>query len=282
MGCSTVGTLAVTAPTVRIGGSPSGNAGEFWFDPASFRQGGFASYNLTGINDLEIASGTQIRPQMQNWIPDASYLIRPTGTDISAFSRIGMLDELFRSPVSLTLASTSALSPQGLGNLTMGAGASIITDPGASVTLSARENLKVFGTIDAPAGHISLRVAPGVVVGADDVAGGEGFVATQQLLVGSSARLQAGSVAQIRRDSADGLRKGRMLDAGTVELSANKGSLILESGSLIDVSGARGEIDQFRTSGVQTLAIAGAGGSISLHAREGLAANGSCRAKRQL
>ena len=36
-------------------------------------------------------------------------------------------------------------------------------------------------------------------MGADDVAGGEGFVATQQLLVGSSARLQAGSVAQIRR-----------------------------------------------------------------------------------
>ena len=273
------GTLSVSAPTIRIGGSPSGIAGEFWFDPASFRQGGFASYNLTGVNDLEIASGTQIRPQMQNWIPDASYLIQPTGSDISAFSRIGILDELFRSPVNLTLASTSALSPHGLGNLTMRAGASIITDPGASVTLSARENLKVFGTIDAPAGHISLRVAPGVVVGADDVAGGEGFVATQQLLLGSGARLQAGSVAQIRRDSADGLRKGRMLDAGTVELSANKGSLILESGSLIDVSGARGEIDQFRTSGVQTLAIAGAGGSISLHAREGLAANGELQGK---
>ena len=70
-----------------------------------------------------------------------------------------------------------------------------------------------------------------------------------------------------------------MLDAGTVELSANKGRLILESGSLIDVSGARGEIDQFRTSGVQTLAIAGAGGSISLHALEGLAANGELQGK---
>jgi filamentous hemagglutinin family protein len=273
------GTLAVTAPAVRIGGSPSGSAGQFWFDPASFMKGGFASYSLVGINDLEIASGAQIRLQMRNWIPDASYLIRPTGSDMSNFSRIGILDELFRSPVNLTLASTSALSPQGLGNLTMGAGASIITDPGASVSLSARENLKVLGTIDAPAGHISLRVAPGVVVGADDVAAGEGFVGNQHLLVGSSARLQAASVAQIRKDSADGLHKGRMLDAGSVDLSANKGSLILESGSLIDVSGARGEIDQFRTSGVETLVIAGAGGSINLHAREGLVANGILQGK---
>ncbi|SCY19286.1 filamentous haemagglutinin family protein [Nitrosospira sp. Nsp13] len=273
------GTLAVTAPTVRIGGAPSGNTGEYWVDPAAFRQGGFASYSLTGVNNLEIVAGTQIRPQMQNWIPDASYLIRPTGTAMSAFSRIGTLDELFRSPVSLTLASTSALSRLGLGNLTMGTGASIITDPGASVSLSARENLKVLGTIDAPAGHISLRVAPGVIVGSDDVAGGEGFVINQHLLLGSSARLQTGSVAQIRKDSADGLRKGRMLDAGSVILSANKGDLILESGSLIDVSGARGEIDQFTTTGVQTIAIAGAGGEISLQAREGMAVNGSLLGK---
>lgn len=272
------GTLAVTAPTVRIGGAPSGNAGEFWVDPAAFRQGGFASYSLTGINNLEIVSGTQIRPQMQNWIPDTSYLIRSTGTAMSAFSRIGMLDELFRSPASLTLASTSALSRLGLGNLTMGTGASIVTDPGASVSLSARENLKVLGTIDAPAGHISLRVAPGLIAGSDDD-NTEGFVSNQHLRVGSSARLQAGGLAQIRRDSADGLRKGRMLDAGSVILSANKGDLILESGSLIDVSGTRGEIDQFTTAGVQTIAIAGAGGEISLQAREGMAVNGSLLGK---
>lgn len=271
------GTFAVTAPTVRIGGAPSGNMGEFWVDPAAFRQGGFASYSLTGINDVEIMAGTQIRPQMQNWIPDTSYLIRPTGSDISAFSRIGVLDELFRSPVSLALASTSALSRLELGNLTMGAGASIVTDPGASVSLSARENLKVLGTIDAPAGHISLRVAPGVVVGADDIE--EGFVSNQHLLVGSSARLQAGSFAQIRRDSADGLRKGRMLDAGSVVLSANKGNLVLESGSLIDVSGTGAEIDQFTTSGVQTIAIAGTGGEISLHAREGITIKGNLLGK---
>ncbi|KIO50353.1 filamentous haemagglutinin family protein [Nitrosospira sp. NpAV] len=266
-------TLAVTALTVRIGGAPSGNSGEYWVDPAAFRQGGFASYSLTGVNHLEIVAGTQIRPQMQNWIPDASYLIRPTGTDISAFSRIGMLDELFRSPVSLTLASTSALSRLGLGNLTMGAGAYIITDPGASVSLSARENLQVLGTIDAPAGHIDLSVARGLIIGSDDD-NTEGFVSNQHLRIGSSARLQASSVAQIRRDSADGLRKGRMLDAGSVVLSANKGDLILESGSLIDVSGARGEIDQFTTTGVQTIAIAGTGGEISLQAREGIAING--------
>ncbi|PTR08034.1 filamentous hemagglutinin family protein [Nitrosospira sp. Nsp5] len=272
------GTLAITAPTVRIGGAPSGNSGEYWIDPAAFRQGGFASYSLTGVNNLEIVAGTQIRPQMQNWIPDASYLIRPTGTAMSAFSRIGTLDELFRSPVSLTLASTSALSRLGLGNLTMGVGASIITDPGASVSLSARENLQVLGSIDAPAGHISLRVAPGLIIASEDD-NTEGFVSNQHLLVGSSARLQAGSVAQIRRDSADGLRKGRMLDAGSVILSANKGDLILESGSLIDVSGARGEIDQFTTTGVQTIAIAGAGGEISLQAREGMAVNGSLLGK---
>ena len=126
--------LTITSPTVRIGGSPSGTKGEFWVDPAAFNQGGFATYNLAGINDLEIAAGAQIHPQMQNRILDASYLIRPTGTDISAFSRIGILDELFRNPVSLTLASTSALSPPGTGQPDHGAGSSIITDPGASVT----------------------------------------------------------------------------------------------------------------------------------------------------
>ncbi|MEP6606906.1 MAG: hypothetical protein ABJA60_12435, partial [Nitrosospira sp.] len=271
------GALTVTAPSVKIGGNPSGTLGEFWIDPATFRQGGFASYNLSGINDLEIAAGTQIRPQMLNRILDASYLIRPTGTDVSAFSSIGFLDELFRNPVSLTLASTSSLSPLGLGNLTMGAGSSIITDPRASVSLSARENLNVFGTIDAPAGHISLHVAPGVVVGADDI--NEGFVSGQHLLVGSGARLQARSIPQIWKDSADGLRKGRVLDAGSVVLNANKGTLILESGSLIDVSGVSGEIDQFTPSSVQTIAVAGAGGEINLHTREGLAIKGDLLGK---
>ncbi|SFW10905.1 filamentous haemagglutinin family protein [Nitrosovibrio sp. Nv17] len=266
------GTLAITAATVRIGGVPTGAAGELWVDPARFGQGGFADYSLTGVNGLEIAAGAQIRPRMQNWIPDASYLIRPSGSALSTFSRSGVLDPLFRNPVNLALAATSVLSQRG--DLTMGAGAAIVTDPDATVSLAASGSLRVHGTIDAPAGRIRLEVAPSVAFGADaDFT--QGYVATQQLLLGSGARLLAGSVAQIRRDSADGLRKGRMLDGGSVALNAYKGSLILEAGSLIDVSGARGEIDQFTPSGVQTLALAGAGGAISLRAREGLAVNGS-------
>ena len=99
--------------------------------------------------------------------------------------------------MNLTLASTSALSPHGLGNLTMRAGASIITDP-ALQSHCSRAKTRRLGPLPTH-GVDQSRVSAGVVVGADDVAGGEGFVAAQQLLLGSGARLQAGSVAQIRQ-----------------------------------------------------------------------------------
>ena len=161
MDCSTAARSAVTAPTVTIGGSPSGNAGEFWVDPASFRQGGFASYNLTGINDLEIASGTQIRPQMQNWIPDASYLIQAHGDRYFVFQSHRYAGRVVSQSGEPDACLDQRIESPGIGQPDHGSGRVHYHGPGRFSHTVRAGKPEVFGTIDAPRDTSACESRPG-------------------------------------------------------------------------------------------------------------------------
>jgi filamentous hemagglutinin len=281
------GTLSITSAWAGIGADVNGQQGELSLAPNFFTQGGFAAYNITGINGLTIGSGnpavaSTITPLQQNLVFTGNMLRQPTGTGLSSFTSLQTLPDYQRAPANVTFASTASpatLGANGFGNLILNSGASIITDPQADVTLTARGNLTVAGTIDAPAGNIVLQTAPGnvaasTVAGVDD----DGYQASQQLLLTNTARLIASGYAAVYRDSNPlGYRLGQVLPGGTIALAASKGSVVAQTGSIMDVSGASAVVDVINKSGVTPTTVAGAAGSIDIEARENIVLNSTLK-----
>ncbi|MDR3416946.1 MAG: filamentous hemagglutinin family protein [Nevskia sp.] len=293
------GTLSVQSGLVTIGTTSLGQsnssdqtqAGEILLDATYFQEGGFKQYNVVGIDGVNIgqafvqnSDGTQslqpapvtIQPLQQNLVFTQNQLLQPTGTSLGNFTQLETLNGIQRAPASVSIASaerqpsnSNALFP--IGDVTLGAGSSIVTDPQGGVALKvggATGNLDVEGSIVAPAGNITLQVGPvnGVTAGL--------FVPGQELLLGSQALLSATAVAQINSENPQGLLKGAVLSGGTVSLQANKGYIVASAGSTVDVSGADGTVDLVTSSGITPTVVAGNAGNIDIDAREGIVLQG--------
>ncbi len=260
----------------------AGRPGELALAPDFFTRGGFSQYSITGINGVTLGSadGTApvtLTPIQQNRVFTSDRLLQATGSDLRTFTTLATLPPELRAPTSLSFSSTASLATApGLGNVTLNRGSAIVTDPGASVSLTARENLSVFGSIAAPAGHILLQLAPGIATtGQDD----DGYVAGQQLLLGPEARLSARGFAAIYSNAnALGYRQGGVLGGGSIDLLAYKGSVAAQLGSVLDVSAAEGIVDVVNRSGVTPIAVAGSAGRITVQARENLVLNSDLKA----
>ena len=242
-GLKSGGSLSVTSAWLTVGAAATGAPGELSLSPAFFSQGGFRSYSMTGINGVTIGSSdpkapVTIQPLQQNLVFTQNMLLQKTGSSLSDFTSLQTLPQEYRGPANISFASTLAsLTVPNIGNITLNAGATIATDPGAAVSLVARNNMSVFGTISAPAGTINLQIAPGGPL--DD----QGRVATQLLLLGSTARLLAPGFAAIYTDNALAYRQGQILSGGSINVVANKGSVVATTGAVLDVSGTAGVLD---------------------------------------
>jgi filamentous hemagglutinin family protein len=284
------GSLSLQAGTVTVGqiGTATGAKGEMFLPAFFFQQGGFARYDIRGVDGVSIgpdfvdqagnhvAAPITINPLQQTLVFDQPMLQQATGSALSGFTQLALLTPELRSPASISFSSASSLSGvSGSGDVTLSAGSKIVTDPGGSVSLTVGGNfgnLNVLGSIAAPAGSINLQLGPNSV----DPSSAQ-FVNNQQLLLGSSATLSATAIAQIYSDNPAGLRQGQVLNGGTVSLKANQGFVVTEAGSLIDVSGAQGTIDVAAPGSVTPVTVAGAAGSIQIDAREGLVLHGDLR-----
>ncbi len=283
-GLSKGGSLSLSTAWVSVAGDPTGKVGEVDLRPDFFTQGGFGSYNITGINGLTIGSNEAgaseiIQPVQQTLVFNGSMLRQKSAAGLVGLTSLQTLSPEYRNPANVSFAST--LSSDGLpgaGNLTLNRGATIAVDPGATVSLAARENMTVSGVISAPAGTINLAVSPSVAAGStSDV---DGYVASQQLLVTSSARLLAPGYAAIYTDNPKGYRTGQVLSGGTVNMVATKGSVVAQSGAIIDVSGVSGTVDvvQQGRDPVPTV-VAGSAGSINIEAMSDIVLNSTLLGK---
>lgn len=291
-GLSAGGRLTIASAYVRVEGSPGTGAGNvsdpdpelrafldkggLVLGPAFFTEGGFSDYRITGNNGVSIVDGTAIRPLMRNLFFARSAIAEASGSDLYGFVRRELVDlgKEFRRAASVSFTATSTGEfIAGAGRVRLGEGTSITTDPGASVTLGARTYLDVLGRIEAPAGTISLLVAPGVSVGVNDK--DEGFLPGQQLLIGANAVIAARAFDNTT-DTLNPLhyRQGEVLAGGRIDVVATKGSVKTEAGSLIDVSGTSAVVDiqQFGSGkgAVIPTRVSGAAGSINIQAREGI------------
>jgi filamentous hemagglutinin family protein len=227
------GNLSITAQLVQVGGN-AGAAYTQVFAPSFFDDGGFANIALAGVGGLTIEPGTKIDPVITSLVEVPS---TPDG-GISLAQAVLPVGE--RDPVSLSFKASVTNAYDGTllypGIVLLGQGASIETDPGATVSLTGG-GVAVLGSIVAPAGTINIT-------GALNSSGPYPLASEQEQVptvdLGPQSDLSTAGVTVIT-PNAYGYRTGNVLNGGTINVSGN---IVAEAGSVIDVSGASDTLDR--------------------------------------
>ncbi len=238
------GTLTLLAPSVQIGGGTT-NRDTLLLTPEFFSQGGFAGFNVNGLGAATaqterflpavlIAPGTLITPVVQ------SRLIATNASDVAGAFTTVVQPVGVRAPVTLSFGAVgvrdlfnSAQPIAVRGDLIVGEGAVIRTDPRGTVALSGDTAL-VRGSIFAPGGAISVTGAKDSILFFSD--------STQAV---PTVELAAGSVlstagATLLTPDVRGFRTGTVLPGGTINVAGN---IVARAGAQLDVSGAADRLD---------------------------------------
>jgi filamentous hemagglutinin family protein len=280
------GALSIQSGSVTVGSITAGTPGELLLAPTFFANQGFQSYTITGQNDVLIGgsiasngSPLTIAPIQDTLIFTRNPLLVPTGSSLASFTQLTVLPETERSPANISFATTASAvvgtGPFASGDIVLAANAAIVTDPQATVTLDAKGytgSISVYGSITAPAGTINLDLGTLSAVGSSS---DPGYLPNQEILLGPTALLAAPSYAAINTLDAQGYAQGSLLPGGTIAIQANKGYVVTDPGSVINVRGTSGVIDVVSTQGVVPTLVTGGGGGIDINAREGLVLQGT-------
>ena len=238
---STPGALTLQAPLIQIGGTTT-NAHTLLLDPAFFSRGGFGTFSLTGLGmtgdqpdevlpGVLVAPRTVLEPVVKNWL----VLPRVVGGDLELIPFVR--PEGLRTPASLSLNASGVrdeFTRQLIvrGDLVIGSGALIQTDPRGSVTISG-DTAEILGSILAPSGRITIS-------------GGTSFAALAPaptalttVFIGSRSVLSTAGTTLLTPD-VRGFRTGTVLPGGSISVSGN---IVASRGALLDVSGTSGELD---------------------------------------
>lgn len=263
------GSLSIEANGLRIAaGGKDAAPGELLLAPEFFQQGGFNKYSLTSnLDGITVAAGTVIKPQAQRVMVEGDFASRVSGEDLSSFSHLALLPDGERSPVDLSLTldqkAAATVTPA---HFDIETGARIEGEPGARVALTSGQSINVDGVISTPGGQIELKIVkPG---GATDPY----YLPEQGIRIGSAAQLLAVGTAVLLPNRL-GQPVGEVLDGGQVSLTADRGHIVAEAGSLIDVSGTVATVQirpQGAIGGGALEQVASDAGAIHLTAAEGM------------
>lgn len=287
-GLESGGALALAGNAILIGDRFDNGVPDFperfqplLISPNLFRNGGFSGYRLvSAVGGITVGLDTRIRLSARNLVLDDDFRSRPTGSDLRTFTRVGALDPALRKPVKLELNAvrkysfaanppTDTVTGRPLdGTVDLQRGSVIRTEPGGEIDLKADGRILIAGTVDAPAGKI---VAELPTTGLSDLP----YRADQGIFVGATGTLRSrGAVLKTLGDP-DGLKDDRVLAGGDIKLTANRGFVRLDSGSLLDVSGVATVVDELKPGsgnpGVRLVPTVHAGnaGGIELSAGDG-------------
>jgi len=260
------GTLTLNAGSITVGpgaitsGVADGAAvGSLVLSNAFFNQGAFTSYNVNAASTLTVTGGTTIHPQAGNWILGSNAAAMPTGSLPGSFMSVGTLPDAQRAPVSVQLKAAS-LQNNTIGDLTIAGGASILTDPLASVALSAGLNLTDAGRIVAPGGNVAL-----VLVGSTT----KPIPGTLSLAPSAAIDVSGTTVLQPQTGA---LPTGTVLAGGNVKLAVSNATntpVLIAPGTVIAADGASATLGVTTTNTlgnavVAAQTVATAGGSITV------------------
>jgi filamentous hemagglutinin len=305
VGTARGGTFSLSAPRLRVSDGAAWTAaqrvddtlapeGVFEVYTPLFSEYGFSTVNLsasgllTSANSptdaLTVAASTDITALTRSLQLSSDYLTRPSGGTVAAFARVVTLPVLSRPSenVSFSVApqGTSAgigtvLGTNNVGLLDVQRGASIATDPGASIDLAGVGGVFVDGGLHARGGTITLETLTPT-----DPLLDPGYLAALSIELGAQAVLDVSGTAKLTPNDL-GLRLGSVLAGGSVNLFADRGSVITQPGSLIDISGTNAVLDiQTGVNPGQYAShrVASAGGALTVRSPESIALLGGLRA----
>lgn len=247
-GFTTNGEFSITAPrSVQIGGPSKSSGTQLWLPESFINAGGFSKYTIQAISDghlvstingpqptaaasVTVATGAAVNLRQRNFTLSGLALgDLPTDTDIGAVASVVTLPDDQRLATGLALGSD---------NILLNSGSRIVTDAGASVSLS---------------GSLSGTATSTLLLGQIVNHGGNVTVASQRIWLGPQALIDVSGtfIASSTFDPGPGRAQGsptvsgRLLDGGNVTFSPTgyQGNyLIGQSGAKIDLSGARASL----------------------------------------
>jgi len=284
------GTLNLVGRNVYVGiPPPSASASDLWLQPEFFQTGGFTSYNVAANVDFNVLANTVVNPLASSWQFNQGNNLLSSGAMTAVatnyqFNPSGPSSTRPFTSVAFSATSTSCTAADAsvcAGTLVVNDGAKIVLDPGASLSLSASQQLTELGMLDAPAGNIKLDL----IKGAATVPGTQ--VYTRSIWFGPNAQILAnGSLQDIYTNGA-GISSGSVLDGGSIRIGggidpstglplAADGYIIAEKGSVFNVNGTGALGLNFKSNGViaPPQNVASSGGSIEIRAAEGLLFDG--------
>ncbi|UOA10536.1 filamentous haemagglutinin family protein [Methylobacter sp. S3L5C] len=227
---------------------------------------GFSAVNLdANTGDLKVKGDAALDLKTKNLELKDGFRGMKTGSSIRDFTDIVLLPENLRSPLSLTLAGTTGVSVE--------SGSSIVADKGSTIGLQVTSgSIFVDGVIKTAGGNINLNI---------DTAPQLEYDATQAIWLGKNAWLSVTGDTRLNPVDVLGRRTGTVMDGGKITLDGTRGYVILEHGSLIDVSGTQRVLDiqQADASGFSNnymaTPIASNAGTVSIKAAEGIVLDGT-------
>ncbi|MEI8310977.1 MAG: filamentous hemagglutinin N-terminal domain-containing protein, partial [Verrucomicrobiota bacterium] len=277
------GSLAIRANLIQIGGKAS-EPTMLVLAPEFFRTGGFTSYSLTGIGKSTkpaltakekkdaFANPTStpapiagVDPVEDTYIPAIriveNTVIEPVAEQLQLVPNNKSGGKLTlkrtlksqgeRQPVSLKFAATGADDSfttdfvEVRGDIVIGKGAVIRTDPGASVLIGTDEKLEatladtisIEGTIIAPGGTVALFTRNKFRIAPDSEK--TRTYALPTIYISPEARISTAGTTVYTPDPF-GRRTGTLYSGGTISIHGN---IVAEAGAVLDVSGSSGVFD---------------------------------------
>lgn len=231
-GSLTIGTVGMTIFPGAGGTPPPKSMDTPWagivLADNRFARTGFSSITLRTYGDLTVTGGSHLEPSALRRTPFTSYYeggLPPGLINTSTPFVTALPLETGATRVELTAGTDKHTSENHSPKLTLEEGAIISVTPNGkgAISLSTFGSVNIDGILEAKAGSIAIT--------------------GQDITVGRTARILAPGV-NLEQPADTGLRAAtnwKTLNGGTVTLSATRGtggSLFLDYGSLIDVSGS--------------------------------------------
>ena len=303
------GTLSITAPRIEIaaGGknwaaaqtvsSDRATGGSLVLDASLFSGYGFSAFNLTAdgpalsnvtsVPTLATPANFTVMPGVHVNLDPQTYVFTPAARSAASAANLGSVLAPALAPSnqhlseSLTLTSSVNGSLQNtssadVGGVAIGAGSVISADPGSKIVVASAGGIAADGAMHAPGGSITLSTLQPASEQLDP-----GYLPDLRIDLGAASVLDV-SGTPIYQSTTTGLLSGSLLPGGSVTLSAVRGSVVAEAGSLINIAGARAPFDvqaPGATTAPERSNLGSAAGSLTVSAPETISLLGALEAQ---
>jgi filamentous hemagglutinin len=232
---------------------------------------------LTVQGSANGATGTTISAETLSLQLEPGYQTRVSGGTLAGFSQPVTLPADLRPTTNvslnaLRLADDILLRSSGYGAIDIQAGASIVGDPGASISIEGEGNVLIGGSLKAPGGTVSIVLESPVLF--NDVTAttlDPGYVAGLGISLAPTAVIDVSGGNAILTPNNQGLLLGAVKAGGSVDINAQRGNLVIDAGSSINFSGSSASLDVANPgSGYTREVVATSGGSLTVSSQESI------------